>query len=396
MACWWISTSSPSRGNRSALFWIWMPPMIRCTESRKGDSFMLTTAAIAICRCTSSLTSTWSARGCGRRISMPRPGRWKRSSASLKGYASPGPTRRSSCAPTRFLPGCPDELVREEPGRVCLRTGQKRAAGEEAAQPHARGARAMEEDRQAGAPLPRLPLSHAGILETRAAGRGQSRIPGQRREPALRGHLDRHRGDGSPQLVRGFLLRSRRDGEPYQGTATRFVCRSDLYQLAALQPDSSVSVFHFVLPPVSLAPVGSGGHRHGQGTVWDDSPAAAENRRTGTDHRAQNLDLDGCRPPRCGGVCGGASEANGRDAATRLKSIGSARELQVLLFRLRFQAAHGTCRANLPENPSPLRIKAAPSHSSALRGSHRDVRNPLRSLTNSKTNSACNSLARRV
>ena len=39
----------------------------------------------------------------------------------------------------------------------------------------------MEDDRQAGPPLPRLPLPHAGILETRAACRGQSGIPGQRR-----------------------------------------------------------------------------------------------------------------------------------------------------------------------------------------------------------------------
>src|ERR1035437_75984 len=310
MACWWISTSSPSRGNRSALFWIWMPPMIRCTESRKGDSFMLTTAAIAICRCTSSLTSTWSARGCGRRISMPRPGRWKRSSASLKGYASPGPTRRSSCAPTRFLPGRPDELVREEPGRVCLRTGQKRAASEETAPTHAGGARAMEEDRQAGPPLPRLPLSHAGILEARAACRGQSRIPGERREPTLCGHLDQHRGDGGPPPIRGFLLRPRRDGEPHQGTATWFVRGSDIHQLAALQPDSSVSVFHCVLPPGSLAAAGTGGHRHGPCTVRDDSPAAAENRGASPDHGAQDLDLDGCRPPRRSGVCGGASEAD--------------------------------------------------------------------------------------
>ncbi len=57
------------------------------------------------------------------------------------------------------------------------------------------------------------------ILEARAAGSGQSRIPGQRRKPAFRGHLAGHRGDGGPQLVRGFLLRPRRPGEPHQRTA---------------------------------------------------------------------------------------------------------------------------------------------------------------------------------
>src|ERR1035438_8745398 len=95
--------------------------------------------------------------------------------------AGRGPTHRQQTAlhlarsedhPARrlgFLPRRPDELVREEPGRVCLRTGQERAAGEEAAPTYARGARAMEEARQGAPPLPRLPLSHAGILEARAA-----------------------------------------------------------------------------------------------------------------------------------------------------------------------------------------------------------------------------------
>src|SRR5208283_5383193 len=67
---------------------------------------------------------------------------------------------------------------------------------------------------------------------------------------------------------------------------------------------------------------------------------------------AQNLDLDGGRPPRRGGVSGGASEADGRDSATRLRSIGSARELPVLLLRPRFQAAQGTRCANFAENAS--------------------------------------------
>ena len=68
--------------------------------------------------------------------------------------------------------------------------------------------REWKRDWQAGPPLPGFPVSHAGVLEARAARGGQSRIPGQRCEPAVCGHLTQHRGDGAAQLVRGFLLRA--------------------------------------------------------------------------------------------------------------------------------------------------------------------------------------------
>ena len=87
---------------------------------------------------------------------------------------------------------------------------------------------------------------------------------------------------------------------PVGCTPTRFVC--------ICLPSRTASL-------AALRRLASGGHRHGAGTVWDDSPAAAEDRGSGADHGAQNLDLDGGRPPRSGGVCGGASDADGRDSA---------------------------------------------------------------------------------
>ena len=66
-----------TRKHRSRSFWTWMRPTIRCTESRKGVSFTATTDTIAICRSTSSAGSSCWVRGCGRRISMGRPGACK-------------------------------------------------------------------------------------------------------------------------------------------------------------------------------------------------------------------------------------------------------------------------------------------------------------------------------
>jgi len=64
------------------------------------------------------------------------------------------------------------------------------------------------------------------------------------------------------------------------------------------------------------------------------------------------------------------------------------RELQVLLFRPRFQAAQGTRRANLSENASLREIKASAKQFGALKGSLRADGNPVRLSTNPKTNSA--------
>ena len=50
-----------------------MPPMIRCTGTRKGAFSTATTVTIAICRCTSSVESSCWVCAYGRRTSMLRP-----------------------------------------------------------------------------------------------------------------------------------------------------------------------------------------------------------------------------------------------------------------------------------------------------------------------------------
>ncbi len=65
-------SSKPTSGRQSRSSSTWMPPTIRCTGSRKGDSSMAITAATAICRCTCSVAGAcWRPR-CGPRTSLGR------------------------------------------------------------------------------------------------------------------------------------------------------------------------------------------------------------------------------------------------------------------------------------------------------------------------------------
>jgi hypothetical protein len=100
----------------------------------------------------------------------------------------------------------------------------------------------------------------------------------------------------------------------------------------------------------------------------NDSSAAAEDRSAVADHGAQNLDLDGSRPSRRSGVCGGASDADERDSATLLSSIGWVCELQALLLRPPWQAVQGGSQRDLTENVSAPRINATFGHSGELWG----------------------------
>ena len=71
-----------------------------CTAIRKGAFSTATTGIIATCRSTFSPGSSCCARACGRPISTPRRGRWKKSSASSNNCGGCGPKPRSCCGPT--------------------------------------------------------------------------------------------------------------------------------------------------------------------------------------------------------------------------------------------------------------------------------------------------------
>src|SRR6266404_1116308 len=72
ITCWWRPSFRPTRRRRRKSFWIWTPPTIRCTGSRKGVSSMATTDTTATYRCTFSVESFCCVRGCDRRTSMPQ------------------------------------------------------------------------------------------------------------------------------------------------------------------------------------------------------------------------------------------------------------------------------------------------------------------------------------
>ena len=94
-----------------------MRPMIRCTVTRKGGSSTATTAAIATCRCISSVASTCCVPGCVRRTGMPRQavstscnaswaGSQCASSANARGSGPRCIATRRYCLPRH--PGPPD------------------------------------------------------------------------------------------------------------------------------------------------------------------------------------------------------------------------------------------------------------------------------------------------
>src|SRR5271157_2865162 len=101
IACWWICFCRRTGKYRSKSFWTWMRPMIRCTASRKGGSFTVTTDTTAICRCTFFAESSCCVHGCGHRTSTERRAAWRSCSASCSRFARPGRRCASWCAGTR-------------------------------------------------------------------------------------------------------------------------------------------------------------------------------------------------------------------------------------------------------------------------------------------------------
>ena len=65
MRCWWICLWTGMVRSRSGS--CWTRRTAPCTATRGVASFMVTTAAIATCRCTYSVVSSCCARDCGRR-----------------------------------------------------------------------------------------------------------------------------------------------------------------------------------------------------------------------------------------------------------------------------------------------------------------------------------------
>ena len=87
------------RRNKSC--WTWIRPTCRWRAIRRAASSTVTTTVTVTCRCISSPASTYSARGCGRRIRTRRPAAPTRWNGSWAAFARPGPRSASSCAPTR-------------------------------------------------------------------------------------------------------------------------------------------------------------------------------------------------------------------------------------------------------------------------------------------------------
>ena len=78
------------RTRRARSFWIWTPPMTRCTGIRRVVSFMAITTATVICRCISSRASICCARSCAARTSMGPLGHVRKLSALWRRSARAG------------------------------------------------------------------------------------------------------------------------------------------------------------------------------------------------------------------------------------------------------------------------------------------------------------------
>jgi hypothetical protein len=89
---------TPKPRHRSRL--ISIPPMIRCTGSRKAGSSTAITTVIVTCRCISSAAGICWQPSCAARTSMARPDRWRKSRASSARSAVAGRGCAFCCAPT--------------------------------------------------------------------------------------------------------------------------------------------------------------------------------------------------------------------------------------------------------------------------------------------------------
>ena len=69
-----------------------------------------------------------------------------------------------------------------------------------------------------------FPLPHANQLGAAAQSGGQSGVSGEGRKPAFRGDLADGGASGGATALRDDLLRPGRDGEPHQGSGSRWGC----------------------------------------------------------------------------------------------------------------------------------------------------------------------------
>src|SRR3954454_9400763 len=92
------SMPTPKPRHRSRL--ISIPPMIRCTGSRKAGSSTAITTVIVTCRCISSAAGICWQPSCAARTSMARPDRWRKWRASSARSAVAGRGCAFCCAPT--------------------------------------------------------------------------------------------------------------------------------------------------------------------------------------------------------------------------------------------------------------------------------------------------------
>ena len=103
---------------------------------------------------------------------------------------------------------------------------------------------AAGESRQTGRPARRFKERVYRTRKSWSRPRGvvaKAEQTGEQVQPALRRDLAVEAADGRAHAVRGSLLRPRRDGEPYQGSATRPVCRSTLERDVPRQPAAAVA-----------------------------------------------------------------------------------------------------------------------------------------------------------
>src|SRR5271169_7099182 len=116
-----------------------------------------------------------------------------------------------------LLPRFSDELVRGQRGQVPLRNGQKQASFEAHHSYDEKGKTRLGLLGSRGQTLHSVFLSNAQQLVLLAAGRRQSRVHGQGREPTLRGDQPFRSGVRRATALREAVLRPRGDGEPHQG-----------------------------------------------------------------------------------------------------------------------------------------------------------------------------------
>ena len=188
----------------------------------------------------------------------------------------------------RLLPRGDHGVVRGVGGGLRVRAAQERAPGGHVGGVDVRGAGDARGDGRAAAGV-RRPVLRGAQLVAAAAGGGEGGAQRPRRQPALRGDVGRHGGDGLRGAPRGLPLHPRRHGEPHRGAAARHVRGPHLDGADARQPGAPVLRVVRLRADADAAPGRAGGDRTREGAVRHHPRQGARGRRPGAGQRAPGL-----------------------------------------------------------------------------------------------------------